>query len=182
MQCPGCGSLKSSVLDSRYKPHIKQKRRRRKCRQCDREFTTFEKVSNTPGQLPRVIKRDGRREPFNRGKLSRGVLLAVAKRPISTERVDDLVDQVAERLASTGNKEVEAESVGEVVMQELGRLDRVAYIRFASVYRNFKDAGAFREEAETVERSARSRVFDTQRDFAFVEGGRVNGSGQDDES
>ncbi len=165
MQCPDCGSFKSAVLDSRYKAQTGQKRRRRRCKDCGETFMTLEVLSNSPP--PRVIKRDGRRESFDRDKLRQGVLLAVAKRPVSTEDVDGLIDKVVERLAKSGRKEIEARRVGEAVVGELLLLDRVAYIRFASVYRNFKDAGAFKDEADRLEKAAHPDVLSAQTEIVF---------------
>ncbi len=178
MQCPSCGWLKTPVRDSRYKQHSTQKRRKRCCEKCGETFITLEQVvAVNAGQPLQVVKRDGRREDFDHHKLRKGVLCAVAKRPISTDSVDNLVGKVAERLAQAGRKEVEARQVGEVVMQELMRLDRVAYIRFASVYHNFKDMGAFREELESVEKISPQDFHDAQQRFVF---GGGSGSGQGD--
>ena len=163
MQCPSCGSLKSSVLDSRYKSDISQKRRRRQCNQCGEMFMTLERVADSQVKMPRVVKRDGRREAFDHEKIRKGLLLAVAKRPISTESMDVLINRVAEHLAKTGEEEVEAERIGTLVMRELLKLDHVAYIRFASVYRNFKDAGAFGNEAHEIGRAGQSNVSEAQR-------------------
>ena len=181
MQCPNCGSQSSRVLDSRYKPDINQKRRRRQCNDCDTSFTTFESVASSQGKMPRVVKRDGRREAFDPDKIRKGLLLAIAKRPVSTEKMDALVEKVAKELAKTGAKEVAAERIGMMVMRELLQADHVAYIRFASVYRNFKDAGAFRDEATEVSAAARSGAADGQRDFFDEElpGGDGRRDGED---
>ena len=169
MQCPNCGSLQSKIRDTRYKEQIKQKRRKHECLKCGEAYITLERISSNSSQPPRLIKRDSRREAFDENKLRKGILLAVAKRPVSTEAVDGLINKVIGQLARISHKEIKSESVGEVVMQELMRLDRAAYIRFASVYRNFKDGGAFMEEAERVEKTAPQEIIDAQTEINFAE-------------
>ena len=167
MRCPNCGSLRSSVVDSRYRPKLRQKRRKRQCLGCREIFITHERVTNNSSRPPRLIKRDGRREDFDRNKLRKGILLAIAKCPVSTEDVDSLLDRITERLAQAGKREVSAGSIGEVVMQELVKVDRTAYIRFASVYRDFKDAGAFRDEADYLESVTHLDVPSAQTEIVF---------------
>ena len=150
MECPHCGSLKTSVVDSRYKAEIGQKRRKRRCKECGKLFITMEQLVGDVVP-PRIIKRDGRREAFDPVKLRQGVVMAVAKSPISTEEIDKLVTRITMRLVQISRRELKAERVGEIAMRELEKVDRPAYIRFASVYRRFKDAGAFRSEAEKME-------------------------------
>ncbi len=169
MECPSCGSLGSSVVDSRYKSESKQKRRKRKCKSCGKAFMTLEQLEVSPIQRVRVIKRDGRREAFSSEKLRKGVQLAIAKRPISTERVDYLVQDVGRRLVKTGRAEFETNYIGEMVMRLLIRLDRVAYIRFASVYRNFREVGLFRRTIEHAEKGAHPKAPDAQGRFPFAE-------------
>lgn len=168
MECPDCGSIDSSVVDSRYKGESKQKRRKRKCKSCGKMFMTLEQLEVSPVQRLRVIKRDGRREAFSNDKLRKGVQLAIAKRPVSTERVDYLVQDVGRRLVKTGRAEFETDYISEMVMRLLIRLDRVAYVRFASVYRNFREVGAFRRTIEHAEQGMHPKATDAQGEFSFA--------------
>ncbi len=138
MRCPKCGHLDDKVLDSRSAREGASIRRRRQCLACENRFTTYEEV--VKDEL-RVIKRDNRREEFSRLKLERGVMRACEKRPISADQIRDLVDQVIESFE--GDSEVTSERIGQAVMTRLHRLDDVAYIRFASVYRRFADVNQF---------------------------------------
>jgi transcriptional repressor NrdR len=143
MKCPFCGSTKDKVLDSRSSAKGKSIRRRRACLKCKKRFTTYEYVERVPLM---VIKKDGRREPFSREKLLVGVMKACEKRPISVERIERLVDDVTRRLEKVYEREVRSKDVGELVMKALHGLDKIAYVRFASVYRQFKDVGEFMKE------------------------------------
>jgi transcriptional repressor NrdR len=140
MRCPSCGSLDTQVKDSRPTEDSAVIRRRRVCLACNFRFTTFERV-----QLREltVIKRNGRRVPFDRDKLLRSVQIALRKRPVEPERIDQMVSKVVRELESLGESEVSSETIGEIVMEHLRALDDVAYVRFASVYRNFREAKDF---------------------------------------
>jgi transcriptional repressor NrdR len=140
MRCPSCGSLDTQVKDSRPTEDSAVIRRRRVCLSCNFRFTTFERV-----QLREltVIKRNGRRVPFDRDKLLRSVQIALRKRPVEPERIDQLVSRIVRELESMGESEVSSETIGEIVMENLRGLDDVAYVRFASVYRNFREAKDF---------------------------------------
>ena len=140
MRCPSCGSLDTQVKDSRPTEDSAAIRRRRVCLTCNHRFTTFERV-----QLREltVIKRNGRRVPFDRDKLLRSVQIALRKRPVEPERIDQMVSKIVRELESMGESEVSSEAIGEIVMEQLRALDDVAYVRFASVYRNFREAKDF---------------------------------------
>ena len=140
MRCPNCASLDTQVKDSRPTEDSSVIRRRRVCLACNFRFTTFERV-----QLRElvVIKRNGRRVPFDRDKLVRSVQIALRKRPVEPERVDQVVSKIVRELESQGESEISSETVGEAVMEALRQLDDVAYVRFASVYRNFREAKDF---------------------------------------
>ncbi|HHT02249.1 MAG TPA: transcriptional repressor NrdR [Firmicutes bacterium] len=146
MQCPYCGS-DSKVLDSRQTEEGRAVRRRRECLGCMRRFTTYEKVEEMPLV---VVKKDGRREPFEQSKIRRGILTACEKRPVSMEVVDELVHSIERDIRSNWVREVESRVIGEMVMDRLREIDEVAYVRFASVYRQFKDLERFREELERL--------------------------------
>jgi transcriptional repressor NrdR len=140
MRCPSCGSLDTQVKDSRPTEDSAVIRRRRVCLACNFRFTTFERV-----QLREltVIKRNGRRVPFDRDKLLRSVQIALRKRPVDPERIDQMVSKIVRELESMGESDVSSEAIGELVMEHLRGLDGVAYVRFASVYRNFREAKDF---------------------------------------
>ena len=142
MKCPFCGADDTRVADSRLTQDGAQVRRRRECPSCGERFTTFETAEL---QLPRIIKRDGTRELFSQDKLRRGMLRALEKRPVPTERVEDAVAHIERELMKRGEREVEARLLGEMVMDALRKLDQVAYIRFASVYRSFANVDEFRQ-------------------------------------
>lgn len=149
MRCPFCGATDSKVTDSRLASDGSQVRRRRECTECGERFTTYETAELN---LPRVIKSRGNREPFSVEKLYMGFQKALEKRPVSVESIDEAVNRIKRRCLLTGEREVNARLVGDWVMDELKGLDQVAYIRFASVYRRFEDANAFREVADKLER------------------------------
>ena len=146
MRCPFCGSEDTAVRDSRPAEDNTVVRRRRSCSNCGARFTTFERV-----QLREitVVKRDGKRTPFVREKLLRSVMIALRKRPFEPEQIDQLVSGIIRRLESSGESEVRSDEIGEYVMEALAELDPVAYVRYASVYRDFKDASAFAQFIET---------------------------------
>ncbi|MBK5963535.1 transcriptional regulator NrdR [Thiocystis minor] len=149
MRCPFCGAQDTKVVDSRLSGEGDQVRRRRKCVVCKERFTTYESAELN---LPRIVKRDGSRVPFDGRKLRSGMIRALEKRPVSTEQIDTAMSHIQRRLMSSGESEVPSLRIGELVMDELRQLDQVAYVRFASVYRKFEDVAAFREEIERLER------------------------------
>ena len=148
MRCPFCGAQDTKVIDSRLAGEGDQIRRRRECLVCNERFTTYETAELN---LPRVVKSDGRRVPFDGKKLRAGMMKALEKRPVSTDQVDAALARITRRLMSSGESEVDSRRIGELVMDELRQLDQVAYVRFASVYRRFEDVRAFREEIERLE-------------------------------
>ena len=154
MYCPFCGHVETKVTDSRLAAEGRQIRRRRECLGCGERFTTFEAAELL---LPRLIKSDGSREPFDERKLAAGMIKALEKRPVSSEAIEQAVNRVCHKLRVLGERELPARAVGELVMEELRHLDEVAYVRFASVYRSFQDVEAFREEIERLRRHRRRR-------------------------
>ena len=147
MKCPYCSALKDRVIDSRSSNENRSVRRRRECMKCKRRFTTYESVEEISMM---VVKRDGRRETFDRNKIISGILKACEKRPVSLQKVEDLVDKVERDLYKKYEKEVKVEGIGELVMERLHKIDEVAYVRFASVYRQFKDINAFMSELKDL--------------------------------
>ena len=150
MKCPGCSGMENKVIDSRLNKEGDVIRRRRECLSCTDRFTTYEKLEHS---LPLLIKKDGRREEFDREKVISGVRKACQKRPVSTKDIEDLVDRVEHHLQELGEKEIHAVKVVEKVIQEIYNLDDVAYVRFASVYRSFKDVNEFMVELKEVLKS-----------------------------
>ena len=140
MHCPFCSAEETKVIDSRLVAEGHQVRRRRECAECHERFTTFESAELV---MPRVIKRDGTREPFNEDKLRAGLQRALEKRPVSTEKVEQCILKLKSTLRATGEREVESELLGNLIMDALKELDKVAYVRFASVYRDFREAKDF---------------------------------------
>ena len=151
MYCPFCGANDTKVIDSRLVTNGDQVRRRRECLLCGERFTTFETADLI---LPRLIKQDGSRQPFDEEKLRAGMLRALEKRPVSLERLEEAVARIKRKLRAAGEREVQSLVVGELVMSELKKLDEVAYIRFASVYRRFQDLNEFRKEIDLMASSA----------------------------
>lgn len=143
MRCPFCSHTQARVVDSRASKEGDSIRRRRECLKCGRRFTTYERIEEV-AQM--VIKKDGRRENFDRWKLKAGLLKAVEKRPVSLDQVDAMIDEIERKLFNSTDHEVTTEAIGEAVMSKLRQLDEVAYVRFASVYRNFKDFNEFMSE------------------------------------
>ncbi len=154
MKCPFCGHDETAVADTRLSDEGDIVRRRRKCSACDKRFTTYERAEI---QLPQVVKKNGSRIEFDREKLRGSFDLALRKRPVSTELVDAAIVAIEEKLLSAGLREVSSQQVGELVMAELKKLDKVAYIRFASVYRNFEDVDAFSKAIREVSPSTRKK-------------------------
>ena len=148
MHCPYCNTEETKVIDSRLVNEGAQVRRRRECLNCAERFTTYETVELT---LPRVIKRDGAQSAFDLDKLRTGVVKALEKRPVSVEQIDAALNHIIHHLRSSGEREVASANIGELVMDELRKLDEVAYVRFASVYRSFQDVNAFREEIQRLQ-------------------------------
>ncbi len=148
MKCPYCGNAKDRVVDSRDSGSGSAIRRRRECTSCKRRFTTYERIEEIPFM---VIKKDGRREPFDRGKLTAGLNRACEKRPIPTKALMRVVEDVEQMLQDSNEREVEAAAIGEMVMDRLKKLDKVAYVRFASVYRQFEDVQEFMAELQDLE-------------------------------
>ncbi|HEX4927839.1 MAG TPA: transcriptional regulator NrdR [Burkholderiales bacterium] len=153
MKCPYCGSEDTQVIDTRANLEANTVRRRRKCTSCEKRFTTYERVDL---KMPRLVKKDGSRTDFDREKLMGSMMVALRKRPVSTEDIEAAVDRVTERVRSLGEREVPTTRVGEFVMRELAKLDKIAYIRFASVYRQFETPEDFREALQEV-KSPRKR-------------------------
>jgi transcriptional repressor NrdR len=148
MRCPFCGAQDTKVIDSRLAGEGEQIRRRRECLVCKERFTTYE---TTELNLPRVVKNDGTRAPFDGRKLRAGMVRALEKRPVSTDQLEAAINRITRKLMAGGEREVPSLQIGELVMEELKSLDQVAYVRFASVYRKFEDVNAFREEIERLE-------------------------------
>ena len=147
MKCPSCSNLENKVIDSRLNKEGNSTRRRRECLSCKERFTTYERIEKT---LPFLIKQDGRREEFDREKVLSGIKKACQKRPISIQQMEALVDRVEQYCQERGEKEMSAVVVGEKVVQELYQLDDIAYVRFASVYRSFKDVNEFMVELKDM--------------------------------
>lgn len=147
MRCPFCSSDDTRVIDSRLADNGDTVRRRRECQDCRERFTTFERPEL---KLPQVIKSDGRREPFNEDKLRASMQRALEKRPVDVDAVEAAVNRLLHRFMVSGEREIASKAIGEAVMQELGELDEVAYVRFASVYRSFQDVDAFSEEVRRL--------------------------------
>ncbi len=155
MKCPFCTGLDNKVIDSRLSKDGTVVRRRRECIACHRRFTTHEKVEEI---LPVVIKKDSRREIFDKGKILSGVQKSCSNRPISMDTIDNLVDRVEQYFQDKGDKEINCTEIGEIVMRELHQLDEVAYVRFASVYRQFKDITEFMTEVKELLGTREQRV------------------------
>ncbi len=147
MKCPYCHNKESKVIDSRYTDGHSTIRRRRECLKCGERFTTYERIEDTPLL---VIKKNKEREFFDKNKLFKGVLKAAEKRPISKNRLETLVNEIEKELRNNMQQEVTSEKIGSMVMDKLKMIDEVAYVRFASVYRQFKDVSKFKEELERL--------------------------------
>lgn len=151
MHCPFCGAIDTKVIDSRLVSEGNHVRRRRECITCEERFTTYETAELV---MPRIIKQDGIREPFNEDKLMMGLSKALEKRPVSIEKVEEAVSRIKANLRATGEREIQSRDVGEQVMRELRQLDEVAFVRFASVYRSFKDLNEFRQEIDRLSKDS----------------------------
>ncbi len=150
MKCPYCTKINNKVIDSRLSKDGRMIRRRRECIECERRFTTYEKLEDV---LPMVVKKDDRREPFSREKIIGGIRMACRKLPISMSKIEDFVDSLEGYFQELGKKEVDSTEIGERVINELKEWDEVAYVRFASVYRQFKDISQFMSELEEILKS-----------------------------
>jgi transcriptional repressor NrdR len=148
VHCPFCNHQDTKVIDSRLAGEGRQVRRRRQCLKCEERFTTFESPELV---MPRVIKRDDRREPFDEDKLRDSMVSALQKRPVGSEDIERSIERVTHRLQTLGEREVPSRLIGDVVMEELRQLDEIAYIRFASVYRSFQDVTEFQEEIQRLQ-------------------------------
>ena len=148
MHCPFCDNEETKVIDSRLAGEGRQVRRRRECVQCHERFTTFESAELL---MPRLVKRDDTREPFDENKLRAGIVRALEKRPVSSEKIEEIVAGIKHRLQTEGEQEVPARIVGEMVMDALQGVDEVAYVRFASVYRSFQDVTEFQDEIQRLQ-------------------------------
>jgi transcriptional repressor NrdR len=150
MRCPFCSSVEDKVIDSRSSKDAREIRRRRECIGCARRFTTYERIEEA---LPAVVKADGRREPFDRNKIERGLLHAVAKRPVATETLTELAEQIEREISELGLKEIPSRDIGERVLPRLRALDEVSYVRYASIYRDFRDIDEFVKELADMART-----------------------------
>jgi len=147
MRCPFCGTLDNKVIDSRLAHGGEATRRRRECSGCQKRYTTYEKVELT---LPMVVKKDGAKQPFDRNKLMAGLIRACVKRPVTTDTLERLLDQLERELSERGEPEVDSSEIGRRVLASLRAIDQVAYVRFASVYRDFKDVHEFMAELSSL--------------------------------
>lgn len=156
MYCPFCSALETKVIDSRLVSDGHQVRRRRECLVCHERYTTFESAELV---MPRIIKRDGSREPFNEDKMLSGLTRALEKRPVSTEQIELAVDKLKSQIRATGEREISSEMLGDLIMAQLKALDKVAYLRFASVYLSFEDISEFADEITRLgkEKNGKSR-------------------------
>ena len=154
MRCPFCSSEDTQVVDTRSNEDSNVIRRRRRCPKCDKRFTTYERVEL---RLPRLVKKGGGRTDFDRDKLVGSMMLALRKRPVKTEDVDAAADRIEEKLRTLGEREIPTSRVGDLVMRELAKLDKIAYIRFASVYRSFETPDDFREVVQEVKTKKRRK-------------------------
>jgi len=155
MKCPFCNASDTQVIDSRVSEEGDFVRRRRRCVACNKRFTTYERREL---KMPQVVKKSGSRAEYDREKIEGSMLLALRKRPFTTESVDAAIDRIEEKLLTLGEREVSSDVVGELVMRELRRLDKIAWIRFASVYRNFEDVGEFRAAIKEVQKPGVKRT------------------------
>ncbi|MBI3140340.1 MAG: transcriptional repressor NrdR [Rhodocyclales bacterium] len=149
MKCPFCAEPNTQVIDTRENEEGDTVRRRRRCLACDKRFTTYERVEL---RMPLIVKKNGSRTDYDREKLQGSMMLALRKRPITTESIEAAIERIEERLLALGEREVPTEKVGELVMRELRKMDKIAYVRFASVYRNFEDVEEFREAIREVKK------------------------------
>lgn len=152
MYCPFCNAFDTKVIDSRLIREGNQTRRRRECPDCKERFTTYESAELS---LPRIVKRDGRRDLFNENKLRGGIMRALEKRPVSVEQIESIIARIMRKARTCGEREIATSQIGEWVMEELHQMDQVAYVRFASVYRSFQDIQEFSREINRLTRHAK---------------------------
>ena len=152
MKCPFCQNEDTQVLDTRISEEGDSIRRRRRCNFCEKRFTTYERVELA---MPVIVKKNGSRTDFEQAKLRASMMLALRKRPVTSESIDGALDRIEEKLVQLGEREVASDRIGELVMRELKKLDKIAYIRFASVYRNFEDVDAFSDVIREVQKPRR---------------------------
>ncbi len=162
MHCPFCGAQDTRVCDSRLASESNQVRRRRECVLCSARFTTFERAEL---QYPKVIKTDGAREDFNEGKVRTGIWRALEKRPVSVDDIELVLNHICRKLMVIDDREIDSRQIGEMVMDELQQIDHVAYVRFASVYRDFKNVGEFTDEVKRLEKVPAPELRDHQLDL-----------------
>jgi transcriptional repressor NrdR len=155
MKCPFCSDPNTQVVDTRENDEGDTVRRRRRCFACDKRFTTYERIEL---QLPQLVKKNGSRTEYDREKLRASMMLALRKRPVATESVEAAIDRIEEKLVTLGEREIASERVGELVMRELKKLDKIAYVRFASVYRNFEDVEEFSDAIREVKKPRMPRT------------------------
>ncbi len=154
MHCPFCNAVDTKVIDSRLVAEGNQVRRRRECITCAERYTTYETAELV---MPRIIKQNGNREPFDEEKLRSGLTKALEKRPVSLESIDEAISRIKANLRATGEREIQSRDVGEQVMMELRDMDEVAFVRFASVYRSFKDLEEFRQEIDKLSKDSSAK-------------------------
>lgn len=152
MKCPFCNSLKDKVIDSRSTKDDSEIRRRRECEDCGGRYTTYERIEEV---MPIVKKKNGEREPFDRNKIKKGLLISCQKRPVSAEVIDQIIDSVEKTVQGFEKKEIESSVIGDLVMQQLKKIDKVAFIRFASVYKEFREPTDFIAEAKEARKNDR---------------------------
>ncbi len=167
MRCPFCSDMDTRVIDSRLVGEGDQSRRRRECTKCKDRFTTYESAELN---LPRILKSDGRREPYSEDKLRGGIMRAIEKRPVAMDKVEVAIAQIKHKLRTEGEREVKSRKLGDWVMEQLRTLDQVAYVRFASVYRSFEDVRAFLEEIERLENDLPPEIKESQLDLLKSDG------------
>ena len=155
MKCPFCSDPNTQVVDTRENDDGDTVRRRRRCMACDKRFTTYERIEL---QLPHLVKKNGSRTEYDREKLRASMMLALRKRPVATESVEAAIDRIEEKLVTLGEREIPSDRVGELVMRELRKLDKIAYVRFASVYRNFEDVEEFSDAIREVKKPRTPRA------------------------
>ena len=148
MRCPYCQHEETQVMDTRASDEGDSNRRRRRCSHCDKRFTTYERIELA---MPVIVKKNGSRSEFEHAKLRGSLMLALRKRPVSADAVDAAIHRIEEKLLSSGEREINSGQIGELVMRELKRLDKIAYIRFASVYRSFEDVAEFRDAIDEID-------------------------------
>ena len=154
MRCPKCGGNKSSVVDSRQAEDGNTIRRRRECEECQHRFTTYERVEERPLV---VVKKDGTREQFSRDKIFNGIIRSAQKRPVSSDEIEEIVNRIEQKVRSQSDNEINSEYIGSLVMDELAELDEITYVRFASVYRSFKDVGELESLLKQITKGSKKK-------------------------